>query len=72
MTTTLSIEQIRELFEQSAGALPAAAIKESLRIEHSVAQEFILDIADDSGNPETLAIIEQESLLIRVTRTVKR
>ena len=65
---TLTFEQIQQLLAASVDGAPVRAIREELRVTHEYVHELLESVPDDSGNPETLAIIEEETIVIRVSR----
>lgn len=65
---TLTFEQLQALLTASVYGAPVRAIREELRVTHEYVHELLEAIPDDSGNPETLAIIEEETIVIRVSR----
>ena len=64
----LTFEQIQQLLAASMDGAPVRAIREELRVTHEYSHELLEAISDDSCNPETLAIIEEETIVIRVSR----
>ena len=65
---TLTFEQLQALLAASVDGAPVRAIREELRVTHEHVHELLESVPDDSGNPETLAIIEEETIVIRVSR----
>lgn len=65
---TLTFEQLQALLTASVDGAPVRAIREELRVTHEYVHELLESVPDDSGNPETLAIIEEEAIVIRVSR----
>ena len=65
---TLTFEHLQALLTASVDGAPVRAIREELRVTHEYVHELLEAIPDDSGNPETLAIIEEETIVIRVSR----
>lgn len=65
---TLTFDQIQALLAASVDGAPVRAIREELRVTHEYSHELLESLPDDSGNPETLAIIEEETIVIRVSR----
>lgn len=65
---SLTFEQIQQLLAASVDGAPVRAIREELRVTHEYVHELLESVPDESGNPETLAIIEEETVVIRVSR----
>lgn len=65
---SLTFEQIQQLLAMSVDGAPVRAIREELRVTHEYSHELLESIPDDSGNPETLCIVEEETIVIRVSR----
>lgn len=65
---TLTFEQLQALLTASVDGAPVRAIREELRVTHEYSHELLEAIPDDSGNPETLAMVEEETTIIRVSR----
>lgn len=65
---TLTFEQLQALLTASVDGAPVRAIREELRVAHEYSHELLEAIPDDSGNPETLAMVEEETTIIRVSR----
>lgn len=65
---TLTFEQLQALLTASVDGAPVRAIREELRVTHEYTHELLESIPDDSGNPETLCMVEEETIIIRVSR----
>ena len=65
---SLTFEQIQQLLAASMDGAPVRAIREELRVTHEYSHELLESIPDDSCNPEMLAIVEEETIVIRVSR----
>ena len=66
--TTLTFEQLQALLAASVDGAPVRAIREELRVTHEYTHELLETLPDDSGNPETLCMVEEETIIIRVSR----
>lgn len=65
----LTADDLRALCSQAAGAPPKQALHESLQVDCMFVDEILDELAtDDSDNPESIIIAEDEEILVRVSR----